>query len=109
MKRFFEFQEIDVCGSCDGRIIVASINTKKGLIIYQKENIPISQVDDFLALPQISGIGIYGWQYRHRKGEERKPRRENLKTISERKRQRLNRALLGQLKKSILYKEPLFD
>lgn len=101
-KGFFEFSEICLCGANDGRINVASTNTRKGVITYQREDTPAPAPkvsESFYASPQKKRMGVTGRfkDNRHHKGEDRQ-RIENLKTLSDSKRQRLNRAFLRQLK-----------
>ena len=104
----YEFKEIDIYGSHDGGIAVASVNVRKGVILFQKEIQTERTMDcchedaaesdyNFLAFnPKMSIFGQY--ERRHRKGEQRKPKRNNLKTMPDHKIQRANRNLLRQLK-----------
>lgn len=107
MRNFESFKEIDVCGVCDGRINVASINVRKGVILLQKENQAMpgykgSELaeDDYDFMSAVCrSMHILGQsRWRHRKGEQHKPKRENLKTMPKNKIQRANRSLLRELK-----------
>lgn len=107
MRNFGSFKEIDVCGVCDGRINVASINVRKGVILLQKENRPmpgyqgreLAEGDyDFMSSVCLSMHILGQSKWRHRKGEQHKPKRENPKTMSDSKIQRASRALLRELK-----------
>lgn len=117
--KLIEFSEVE-CGDCTGRISVASIDPQSGLIFVKRENsltedvLPIyddETVEDELSFydfelvnedydlkPFQPKMGVFNLEHRHRKGEHRKPRRNNRKTMPDNKIQRENRALLGLIK-----------
>lgn len=111
------FSEVECGGS--GRIAAASIDVESASIFIKREagveNIlsPVYNDDDIdedideeifddyevcNSKPFQHKIGVFNWNRRHRKGEEHKPRRNNLKTMPENKQQRNNRYLLSLVK-----------
>jgi hypothetical protein len=106
----YEFKEFNLCGNCAGRILVASVEAESGIIFFQKENQPISSEENIFDVDPIEFreydifffehkmICHNWWNWRHRKGENHKPIRNNRKTIPDRKVQRDNRSLLRNVK-----------
>lgn len=107
------FSEVECGGS--GSIAAASIDVESASIfikreagvenilspVYNDEDIDEEIFDDYEVCnfkPFQHKIGALGYTRRHRKGEEHKPRRNNLKTMPENKQQRNNRYLLSLVK-----------
>ena len=128
--QFIDFSEVE-CDDCTGRISVASINPQDGLIFIKREGV-ISK-DDVLPLDDDEAIedellfydfdlvedynlksfqnkmSVLDWERRRRKGEYRKPRRDNRKTMPDNKVQRDNRALLGLVKIRCVEEENFYE
>jgi len=120
----FQFEEVEFCGAYNDRIGAASIDVKKGLIVFQKDRQakavdlkandcynnedPADKDYNFKAFQRkMSVLGMN--ECRHHKGENYKPIRNNLKTRPVRKIQRDNRDLLGRVKMNLFDKGNLYD
>lgn len=109
------FTELNLSGSENGRINVASIDASTGVILLDRENNPKS--DDVVIITDDEPLtpkeydqmffehkmlqSDYG-NWRHRKGEDRKPIRNNWKTLTDSKRQQENRKLLAEFNKQLV-------
>ena len=117
----FEFKDVDICGNCDGRILVASVEAETGIIFFHKENQPISKIEEIFDVdlfePKEYDTFFFEhkmicqkWEdWRHRKGEEHKPIRDNRKTLLDRKVQRDNRAVLREIKLISIAEEDFYE
>lgn len=127
----FELKEIDICGNCDGLILAASVDAETGIIFFQKEAQPSFKErslvveeeqpyyandvadEDYSYYPKkIRGSREYSfdpWDGAQEKRGWKKPRRNNRKTLPDRKIQRANRGLLGQVKVRCVEEDDFYE